>query len=222
MSYSSTLAGGENFRLFAENLVIGRNGRMLTKSLSFVLAAGEALVVTGPNGAGKSTLLRTLAGLLPAMEGGISVSGNGIEAGEPAGSCAHYLGHADAMKSALTVRENLEFWSSMLGFGQGASVEEALAAVELPHVADFPFGYLSAGQKRRVGLAKLLVAHRPLWLLDEPTTALDSAAQQRLAGIMRAHLSGGGVVIAATHSPLGLEDARELRIEPRQAHGAAA
>jgi heme exporter protein A len=226
MSYSSTLAGGENFRLFAENLVIGRNGRMLAAGLSFALAAGEALVVTGPNGAGKSTLLRTLAGLLPALEGGVAVSGEGIEDGETAGACAHYLGHADAMKSALTVRENLEFWASMLGSGQGmsegSSVEKALAAVELPHVIDFPFGYLSAGQKRRIGLAKLLVAHRPLWLLDEPTTALDSAAQQRLAGIMRAHLSGGGVVIAATHSPLGLEDARELRIEPRKARGAAA
>ncbi len=199
---------------------------MLATRLSFALAAGQALVVTGPNGAGKSTLLRTLAGLLPALEGRTTVSGEGIEDGQPLGACAHYLGHADAMKSALTVRENLEFWASMLGSGQSSneasSVEQALAAVELPHVIDFPFGYLSAGQKRRIGLAKLLVAHRPLWLLDEPTTALDSAAQQRLASIMRDHRSGGGIVIAATHSPLGLEDAPELRIEPRQARGAAA
>ncbi len=221
MSLHSTFEGWRDFRLAAENLAIGRSGRALTADLSFSLAGGEALVVTGSNGAGKSTLLRTLAGLLPSLAGTIRVSGDGIEVGDPPGLFAHYLGHADGMKSGLTVRENLDFWAAMLG-RQGSSAEAALAAVDLPHVADFPAGYLSAGQKRRVALARLLVARRPLWLLDEPTTALDVAAQQRFAGIMRAHLDNGGIVVAATHSPLGLEGARELRIEAQRARGATA
>ena len=186
----STFAGWSDFRLAAANLAIGRGERTLASRLCFSLAGGQALVVSGRNGAGKSTLLRTLAGLLPALGGTISVAGEGLEAGEPAGQRAHFLGHADGMKSTLSVRENLEFWAAMLDVGAGGlSAREALEAVELPHTADFPAAYLSAGQKRRVALARLLVAHRPLWLLDEPTTALDAAAQARFAGIARAHLA---------------------------------
>ncbi len=214
------MAGWRNFRLTAANLTIGRGGQALASGLSFNLDCGQALLVTGPNGAGKSTLLRTLAGLLSAMEGAIFVTGEGLEPETPAGLCAHYLGHADGMKAALTVRENLHFWSAMLG-GRGPQpdITGALLSVGLPHVADFPAGYLSAGQKRRVALARLLVAERPLWLLDEPATALDTASQDRLGTMMQAHRARGGVIIAATHAPLGLEDARELRLsEPAGVH----
>ena len=206
-----TFAGWRDFQLGAENLAIGRGGRTFASGLNFRLASGQALIVTGPNGAGKSTLLRTLAGLLGPIEGKVSVAGKGIEADQPAGLCAHYLGHADGMKAALSVRENLEFWAAMLG--GGGDITAALEAVGLPHVADFPAGYLSAGQKRRIALARLLVAQRPLWLLDEPATALDTASQERLAQMMRAHRARGGVVIAATHAPLGLEGAQELQLE---------
>lgn len=212
----STFAGWRDFELIARNLGIGRGGRKLASGLNFALAGGQALVVTGPNGAGKSTLLRTLAGLLPPVAGGASVCGDGIEAETPPGLVAHYLGHADGMKGALSVRENLDFWTAMLGRGAPVtSPEAALAAVGLPHIVDFPAAYLSAGQKRRIALARLLVAPRPLWLLDEPTTALDVAAQERFAGIMRTHLARGGAIVAATHAPLGLEGARELRLETR-------
>ena len=170
------------------------------------------LAVTGPNGAGKSTLLRALAGLLPLASGTITCTG--LPAGEPLASYTHYLGHRDALKSPLTAQENLAFWAAMLvlpGAG-GLSPEAALARLGLPHIAGFPVSYLSAGQKRRVALARLLVAARPLWLLDEPTTALDVVAQACLAEIMQAHLAGGGAVIAATHAPLGLAGARELNL----------
>ena len=215
----STFAGWRGFELSARKLAIGRGGRTLAAGLEFTLHGGEALVVTGPNGAGKSTLLRSMAGLLTLAGGEISVTGDDIEAETPPGLCAHYLGHADAMKGALSVRENLVFWASMLARGQmgqkGLSTEQALAAVGLPHIVDFPAGYLSAGQKRRIAMARLLVAPRPLWLLDEPTTALDAASQQRFAGVMREHLARGGAIVAATHAPLGLEGARELRLEGR-------
>ncbi len=169
------------------------------------------LAVTGPNGAGKSTLLRALAGLLPLASGAITCTG--LPADEPLASYTHYLGHRDALKSPLTAQENLAFWAAMLvlpGAG-GLPPGAALARLGLPHIAGFPVSYLSAGQKRRVALARLLVAHRPLWLLDEPTTALDAASQGLVAGMIRDHLAGGGMVIAATHSALGVE-AQELRL----------
>ena len=211
MSQHSTFGFKGDFRFVAERLAIGRGGRVLAADLNFALHAGEALVVTGPNGAGKSTLLRMLAGLLAPLAGRIAISGAGIEPDAQAGFCAHYLGHADALKSALTVSENLQFWAAMLG-APGERVEIALATVGLSHVADVPAGYLSAGQKRRVALARLLVAHRPLWLLDEPATGLDAASQKKLADMMGAYRQQGGVVIAATHAPLGLDGAQELRL----------
>ena len=119
---------------------------------------------------------------------------------------------ADALKGALTARENLEFWSAALKRSAGLAPLQALAALNLAHVADLPAGWLSAGQKRRTALARLLVVERPLWLLDEPTTALDAASQVRLAQSMAAHRAKGGMIIAATHAPLGLEDAAELRL----------
>lgn len=203
--------------LSVDKLELARGGRRLATDLSFSVHAGDALVVTGPNGAGKSTLLRALAGLLPAASGDITLTGDDVSADDPAGVHAHYLGHADALKTALTARENLAFWAAMLG-GRAAgrlvarSPLEALAALRLDHAADLPVGWLSAGQKRRVALARLLVAARPLWILDEPATALDVASQDRLAGLMADHRAHGGMIVAATHAPLGLADARELRL----------
>ena len=174
--------------------------------IGFTLRPGEALEVTGANGAGKSTLLRALAGLAPVDEGTIVF-------GETPAEAAHYLGHADALKGALGVGENLAFLARLLG-GGGVEPEAALAALGLGHLVDLPAAYLSAGQRRRVALARLLVAPRPLWLLDEPTAALDAAAATSLTRMMAGHLTGGGLIVAATHAPLGLANARELRLGP--------
>ncbi len=200
--------------LGAENLVIERGGRRLVSGLSFRVDAGEALVVTGPNGAGKSTLLRVLAGLLPQASGALKIEGLAADDEADPGQNAHYVGHADATKGALTARENLEFWGAMLrreGF-DGVSPDAALERLSIAHAATFPAAYLSAGQKRRLALARLLVAPRPVWILDEPATALDAATQDRLAAIMKEHLGAGGLIVAATHAPLGLTNARELRL----------
>jgi heme exporter protein A len=197
-------------RLVGANVTIERGGRRLFSDLTFEVAAGEALAVTGPNGAGKSSLLRAIAGLAPRAAGAVALEGGDNE--QTVGEQAHYLGHADALKGALTAGENLDFWAQMLAGRHGAlRVVAALDRLGLAHVVDFPVNVLSAGQKRRVALARVLVAYRPLWLLDEPTSALDAAARARLAEIMRAHLAGGGLIVAATHGPLGL-DARELRL----------
>lgn len=196
--------------LIAENVHVHRGERAIVENVSFCLERGDALVVSGPNGAGKSTLLRALAGLLPLARGRFSLDGDA----EDVQGALHYIAHADGMKPALTARENLAFWSAFLSTATpGRSPREALKAVGLAHVADFPVAYLSAGQKRRVALARLLVAHRPVWLLDEPTTALDVAAQTTFADVMREYRAGGGIVIAATHAPLGLDDAQNLRLE---------
>ena len=186
-----------DLRLDAHDLALARGGRRLAQGLTFSLRGGEALLVTGPNGAGKSTFLRVLAGLLAPASGSLTLRGAGVEA---PGQAAHYLGHAEALKGALTARENLEFTPG-----------EALERVAMNHAPDLPVSYLSAGQRRRVAIARLLVAPRPLWLLDEPTTALDAASQTRLAGLMKDHLAAGGLIVAATHGDLGLE-ARELRL----------
>jgi heme exporter protein A len=196
-------------RLSASRLTVERGGRIVFSELSFALDAGGSLTVTGPNGAGKSTLLRALAGLLPLSEGAISCTplSSGTLAEE-----AHYVGHADALKSLLTVTENLQFLGAILDAGHGGMpVETALAELGLSHAANLPVAYLSAGQKRRAALARLLVVKRPLWLLDEPSTALDAAAQARMAKIMAAHLAQGGMIVAATHAKLGLPG-QELRL----------
>ncbi len=199
----------QDLSLHAHELALARGGRRLAQGLSFTLKGGEALLVTGPNGAGKSTLLRVLASLLAPASGRLSLDGAGVEA---PGLAAHYLGHAEALKGALTARENLEFWSEMLTMGDfGLSPDEALARVAMSHAPDLPVSYLSAGQRRRVAIARLLVAPRPLWLLDEPATALDAASQTRLAALMKDHLASGGIIVAATHADLGLP-ARELRL----------
>ena|SRR5579872_462604 len=205
-------------RLRADHIAIERGGRRLFSELSFELQSGQALAVRGPNGAGKTSLLRAVAGLLPLVEGALSLEGGDEEA--PLGEQTHYLGHADALKGALSARENLAFWAAMLapagtliGGKAPMSVPAALDRVGLSHAIDLPVQALSAGQKRRVALARLLLAWRPLWLLDEPLTALDQAAQQRLHEILREHLAAGGLIVAATHAPLDLETSRELRLE---------
>jgi heme exporter protein A len=197
--------------LQAAGLTLVRGSRTILSGLSLRLASGEALVVTGANGAGKSTLLRAIAGLLRPEVGTIRLEGS-QEPEIPALS-AHYIGHADAMKATLTAQENLTFWTAMLHTsGIGLQPQEALAAFGLAHVLHLPVGYLSAGQKRRVALARLLVAPRPLWLLDEPTTALDVGAQAQLAALMQAHVAAGGMIMAATHGALGLAAPRSLHL----------
>jgi heme exporter protein A len=185
-----------------------RGGREVFSSLDFEASSGEALAVTGPNGSGKTSLLRLIAGLLTIADGTIRFEGGEIELTLPEQS--HYLGHRDALKSALSVMENLSFWRDFLGgevFDAGAS----LAAVGLDHAAHLPAAYLSAGQRRRLSIARLLVVRRPVWLLDEPINALDTAGQSMFAALMGDHLSRGGLIVAATHAPLGIA-ARELRI----------
>lgn len=198
--------------LTVQNLTLVRGGRKLAAGLNFEVRSGGALLLTGPNGAGKSTLLRAIAGLLAPASGTISISGDNLAHDETPALQAHYLGHADALKGALSARENLEFWAAALKRRDGRDALQALAAVNLAHVADLPVGWLSAGQRRRTALARLFVAERPLWLLDEPTNALDAASQARLAASMAAHRAKGGMIIAATHAPIGLEDAAELRL----------
>ena len=197
-------------RLIAENLSCRRSGRRIFAGIGFALGPGEALAVTGRNGAGKSSLLAMLAERLKPASGTIRAEGVG-EAAIP--ECLHVVGHRDGLKSALTAEENLRFAQELLGV-PAASPREALAEMGLAHAARLPVAYLSAGQRRRVALARLLVCRRPLWLLDEPTAALDAASQALLAGLMDRHLSEGGLVVAATHQALGLARMRELRIEP--------
>jgi heme exporter protein A len=198
-------------RLSGSDLGCIRGGRQVFQDLSFAVGAGEALVVTGPNGVGKSTLLRLVAGLVRPAQGRLALDGGDPEL--TIGEQAHYLGHQDALKPALSVRENLDFWADFLGGAAGQAKDAAaLAAVGLDGLAHLPAAYLSAGQRRRLSLARLVAVARPIWLLDEPTSALDAAAQAMLAGLMRAHLAGGGLILAATHGPIGLDGVKELRL----------
>jgi heme exporter protein A len=195
-------------RLCGRGIRCVRGGREVFSGLDFAAASGEALAVTGPNGSGKTSLLRLIAGLLTAADGSIGLEGGEAELTLP--EQAHYLGHRDALKPALSVLENLSFWQDFLG-GDAVDAAASLAAVGLDHAADLPAAFLSAGQRRRLSVARLLAVRRPVWLLDEPTSALDAAGQSLFAGLMREHLARGGLIVAATHAPLGIE-ARELRI----------
>lgn len=204
-------------QLIVKDLVVARGGRTIIDGLSFVVSKGEALLLTGRNGAGKTTLIRALGGFLSPVSG--SIAFEGLPGDQERHEACHYIGHLDANKAALTVRENLSFWQRYLG-GDNAkpgrdregALWRALEQFGLEALADIPAGYLSAGQKRRLGLARLVIAERLLWLLDEPTVSLDAASSQLLADVITAHLAGGGLVIAATHLPLGLDGARELRL----------
>jgi heme exporter protein A len=195
-------------RLSGRDVRCVRGGREVFSGLDFEAASGEALAVTGPNGSGKTSLLRLIAGLLTIADGSIGLEGGEAELTLP--EQAHYLGHRDALKSALSVLENLSFWGDFLG-GETFDASASLAAVGLDHAAHLPAAYLSAGQRRRLSIARLLVVRRPVWLLDEPTSALDTTGQRMFAALMGDHLARGGLIIAATHAPLGIA-ARELRI----------
>jgi len=186
------------------NLAVARGGVTVLRGLELALDAGQALILRGPNGSGKTTLLRTLAGLQPAAGGRVDV---------PADSVA-YAAHADGLKSVLTVSENLSFWASIHGT---PALEAALDALDLAALRHRPAGELSAGQKRRLGLARLLVTGRPVWLLDEPTVSLDAASVGLFATVVRRHLAGGGIAVIATHVDLGLPEAGVLNLAPYQA-----
>ncbi|MBP0112712.1 MULTISPECIES: heme ABC exporter ATP-binding protein CcmA [Bradyrhizobium] len=195
-------------RLAGHGLRCVRGGREVFAGLDFAAVSGEALAVMGRNGSGKTSLLRLIAGLLVPAGGTIALDG-GVGELTLAEQC-HYLGHRDALKPALSVEENLAFWADFLG-GERFEAAESLAKVGLDHATHLPAAFLSAGQRRRLSLARLLTVRRPVWLLDEPTTALDVAGQDMFGGLMREHLSRGGMIVAATHAPLGIES-RELRI----------
>jgi heme exporter protein A len=184
-------------RVAAEDLACVRGGRPVLAGLSFELGPGQLLALTGPNGAGKSTLLRVLAGLIAPAAGRLLIAGGG------AAPLVHYLGHAEALKGALTLRETLTYWAVLLGQDPGSrSVADSAQAVGLGHALDLPVTVLSAGQRKRAALARLILAERPLWLLDEPTTALDRAGLAMLRVLMSTHLSRGGAIVAASHEDL--------------------
>ena len=195
--------------LSVSGLAVARGGIAVLEGVSFRLLAGRALILRGPNGVGKTTLLRTIAGLQPALEGTVSV---------PAESMA-YAAHADGLKAVLTVEENLLFWASVYGM---RDIGPALAGMDLVALRDRRAANLSAGQKRRLGLARLLVTGRPVWLLDEPTVSLDAASVALFAGVVRAHLAGGGAALIATHIDLGLAEAEVLDLGPFRAKAPAA
>jgi heme exporter protein A len=198
-------------RLTATDLHCHRGGRDVFAGVGFTVGAGEALTITGRNGAGKSSLLRAIVGLLRLVQGKLSLEGGDLEL--TIAEQAHYLGHQDALKPALSVAENLHFWAGFFG-APAANIGESLEAVGLATLAGLPAAYLSAGQRRRLSIARLIAVKRPIWLLDEPTSTLDATAQVRLTDLMQEHLAAGGLILAATHGPIGLGKTLELRLGP--------
>ena len=189
-------------------LSVARGGIPVLEGLDFTLHAGEALILRGPNGVGKTTVLRTVAGLQPPLAGTVGLEREAMA----------YAGHADGIKTTLTVRENLEFWAEIFATGR---IDAALAAFDLVGLSDRAAGALSAGQKRRLGLARMVVTGRPDWVLDEPTVSLDASAVALFAAAVRTHLAGGGMALMATHIDLGLAEARILDVAPYRAKAPA-
>lgn len=186
------------------DLCVARAGVPVLESVSFALRGGEALVLRGPNGIGKTTLLRSIAGLQPPLSGTVGLDRDVMA----------YAAHSDGIKATLSVQENLKFWADIFATDR---LEKAIETFELGPLRDRAAGNLSAGQKRRLGLARLVVTGRPVWLLDEPTVSLDRAAVTMFAEAVRAHLADGGLALLATHIDLGLEEARILELGPYRA-----
>lgn len=186
--------------LTVSNLTVARGGVAILAGINFVMVSGTALVVRGPNGSGKTSLLRTIAGLQPQISGQITGAEDRIA----------YAAHSDGLKAAMSVAENLEFWSSVFG---GPSIQPALNAFNLNSLASRRAGHLSAGQKRRLGLARLMVTERPLWVLDEPTVSLDAVSVSIFISALESHLANGGMALISTHIDLGL-DAEVLDMTP--------
>ncbi|ODA66215.1 Cytochrome c biogenesis ATP-binding export protein CcmA [Methyloligella halotolerans] len=204
-------------RLEAHDLACRRGLRLVFEGLSFALSAGEALLLTGPNGAGKTSLLRLMAGFLPAETGEVRLLPADEE--KPFGEHVHYLGHANGVKASLTVSENLQFWIDYYGAPplSDETIQAHLSRFGLAEIADLPAGMLSAGQKRKLALCRLLAAPRPVWLLDEPSVSLDAASTKILAAIIKDHLKAGGMAVVATHLPLSLRFAQNLDLSAREA-----
>lgn len=194
-------------RLDAQALSLGRGDTILARNLSFSVGAGSGLLLRGPNGAGKSTLLLTLAGVLEPVEGEIAISGHA----DDAGPAVHYCGHRNAVRPRIGVLDTLQFWADING-ATGMAPKEALDRVGLGRLARVDAGYLSAGQSRRLALARLLVSIRPIWLLDEPTAALDAEGQGLLAQLLTDHLGAGGLAIIATHDAIDVPGLSVLTI----------
>ncbi|MDC0135408.1 heme ABC exporter ATP-binding protein CcmA [Sulfitobacter sp.] len=194
------------------DIAVARGGVPVLSGVSFTLLAGKALILRGPNGSGKTTLLRTIAGLQPPLSGEM----------EGVNDTVAYAGHADGLKSMLNVAENLQFWAAV--YGQ-RDITPALETYGLAPLADRLTGTLSAGQKRRAGLARLMVTGRPIWILDEPTVSLDTGAVAMFAEAVRGHLATGGMALLATHIDLGIEaqvlDVTPLRAVASELHGAS-
>lgn len=195
-------------KLKAQSLACVRGGRMIFENVSFDLDAGEGMLLTGPNGSGKTSLLRIVAGLLDPAGGEIALDGGDDEL--TVGQHAHFIGHLDAVKMAFSVEENLQFWAGFFGAGD---VTRALKAFNLEHLATIPAALLSAGLKRRLGLARLVLVPRAIWLLDEPSVSLDAASRDVLAALVQDHMAQGGLAIASTHADLGIRFSRTLSLE---------
>ncbi|QQR39137.1 heme ABC exporter ATP-binding protein CcmA [Devosia rhizoryzae] len=193
--------------LHTQGLAVGRGETMLAHGLALDVAGGSGLLLRGPNGAGKSTLLLTLAGLLAPIEGTVTIEGHDPDDG-PA---LHYCGHRNAVRARMTVRQTLGFWAALNGH-TGLAADAALDRVGLGKTAKLDAGYLSAGQQRRLVLARLLVSRRPLWLLDEPSAALDADGRVLLADLLSAHLAEGGLAVIATHDDIAVSSLTTLQL----------
>ncbi len=199
-------------KLSAKNLSCERGGRTVFEDISFDVGTGESLLLSGPNGAGKSSLLRLIAGLVAPSGGTLDLAGRDPEL--TIGQSAHFVGHANALKSAMSVEENIGFWTGFLG---GNRDDIALDRFGLDAHATIPAALLSAGQSRRLALLRLTAVARPLWLLDEPTVGLDTASQEALVGLMCEHLGSGGLIIATSHVDVGIDFTHRLDLAGRRA-----